>query len=1564
MLRNGSPQKASELWSDLVAIAAELRPCGGSVDLPGLLQRLEQYSFQEHPNYRADWNTLGYLSSEAMANIHTQLGPGITILREPLADSIAVQLEALGVCVLVGESGSGKSALAKSIATSGNHQQVVWFDGQHLEERGLGTVGRALGLANNLTKFLPSFGDKRALLVLDALESFSPQALQNAVELIKSLDPVVETSRWRVLMTSQPLRWEWVLLQLHKYGLQLPQESVLQIELPDSGSLAPVTQVIPRLSRLMLQPELGKFLRNLKILDWVANTVSSSPTDNANWVGVSDIIDSVWAGWIQTDHRRYSRDGILKKIGAEEAQSLSGVVSLNQLTTPDREVLADLEDRGLLSIEEGKVNLSHDLLGDWSRLKTLISIDQSKLPSELRDRVANPRWHKAIHFYGLRTLERAPDSSQWFQLIQQLDDNSGCGQLAADLILEAVAFASNAYHLLERVWPHLSANDGALLKRLLKRFRHSASFPDPRMASLTSNKDLDIWLASSMRIPIWSYWEPMLIFLHAHTQEVKTLALESAGELCKLWLSKTPTQTQDGKPFPWRRQAAELALAFAREVQGFQAERGIVHSKAYESVYEAFLYAASDLPEQVSALALELAKRRPPAAEIRTRIEESKQRQAEEHKKRLQKDPKYLVGAIPPPPPPFGLEIRQDPWPSGPMEAVNEAFREACLKKGALLPLISECPEVAKEVVLALCIEPPQRETYRSGFLQDMRCGTVQTNAKAMFFTGPFLTFLQINPKKALELIIELVDFATERWLEWAQAKDGISTDSEGDHSQTVDIWIADNRRSLIGNSRVFGWYRETWSHAPYVVSALMALEKWLYDEVKADEDISEWIKLILENAKSAAFLGTLVALSKRHPELLLGCLKPVMSVWQVYQWDFAITQQETQIVLGLLSTLWVGFGDTISNLVKDWNMLPHRKIYFRDVAIQMLLNYPELQEHFEELRTKWRSQLKSLEASPDALAYHIERFNPANYRLQKDEQCQQIFVLEWPENLRENSKKSQEYFSYSSTLMSLPIKCRKILDTKTQLEESELEGLWQSLQYLVNAFDEFGDSAEHLHNAIAAGIAVLFILNAEWIEADEKKTDWCLRQLKQVVMADHPREILDTPHSVSDTRWEIFVGEMAVHLLAQGYTDKDTRFLTAQGVLAYHYNTTGFVFKAAWQNREKLGEEFDRLLNLGGLWAGIRWALERCQSLQLETPKLHDWYNSTLLSFVDQSLQSDPIPFREIAVRSESLIREAVANWELEIAEGEERIRKRYPMNSEVPSRSNPGLDWQVIQAAYGWLPPLTEASSEQERKKWIAVFEELLQLELIYIQTAPRDQRGEVEDTPYVSEYWVFQAIAHLVPQLRDDEQPQSFWQPILDLGGTAHYWVESFLSSWFIIGSRVASELETFAKHWQSMIEYALESPLWQNAPSTPGGFHLTTLYIHLMGLDSVGTVFSQEEYTDIITQLFPLYEKWAREWLKHSRVAEAFTRCLVKPAARKLILPGLTWLAEVAPGIREHEWERSRLSDELLTLLCTCWSNYLPELESDSEVKKAFLSLLSILVARGHPGALELQDTIVR
>lgn len=1570
-LQDGSREEAIELWGKLVMIAAELRPRGGSIDLPSLLRRLSGFSFEAHPNYRQDWNRLEELSADAATEVRTQLGQGITVPRESLRAELLEQLQVSGHLVLLGESGSGKSALAKFISTDDYYQRTVWLTGEHLDATGHNSVKRSSGLDHNLTEILPSAGEARALLILDALERFSPHSLQNAVELIKVLEVGTSKSRWDVLMTVQPLRWETVQLQLRRYGLQLSQEWIRQIEPPEFYALKPVTRALPSLKRPMLEPGLSNLLRNLKILDWVASSVSSDPRTKVDWIGVSEIIDSIWAWWRGNDADRYSRESVLKKVGKEEAKSFSRVVVLDSLTIPEQAILSDLENLGLIRVQEGRVNFTHDLIGDWSRLQTLVAIPPQRRPVVLRERAENPRWHNAIRLCGLRSLERSSDSQPWFELIRQVDDGSALGQLAAALLLESVAFANNAYQLLERTWPYLSGEEAALLNKLLQRFRHSASFPDPRVAALTPDKELRIWLASSTRIPFWPYWAPMLRFLHAHAAEVKELALEPAAGLCHLWLSQMPAQTQQGDPFPWRREAAELALILARELHALQAEKTLLDGEGHELVYEAFLYAAVDLPEQVSTLALELAKRRPPAAEVQQRAEESVRHRAkssQEYEGPVLDDEEFREIGVPPTRPSW-LGDPREPWPSGPKERVDETFRKVCLEKGALLGLTRERPEIAKEIILALCIEAPQLEIYASDPIMGMRHGTAHTTDKAMFFSGPFLMFLNANPKKAIETIIELVDFATERWREWANAKDGIAADPETNEDQTVDIWINDNKRRLIGDSRVLGWYRERLVDAPYLVSALMALEKWLYDKVEAGEDVSDWVDLILNNSRSVAFIGVLVALGKKAPQLLTGCLEPILSVWQIYKWDELTRQYDSSGVAGITLMSWVEYGEEIFNLVRDWHAMSHRKLSFRDLVIAMWLGSSEIQSHFRALQPRWQALLEKGGDPKGSLAYLIERFNLDNYRLRRDDDGQHVADFEWPEPLSEESQTALTASSYSLNLMNFPFKCREVLENGVPLDPGEIENLWHTLEFFVNEFEDRGDSIEYLNNAVMGGIAVLMILHQDWLEAREEKEEWCAQQIDRILSSDHDRQAFDTPRDVSDTRWEGFLGEIAVHVLADAITEENIRILVAHSVLAYHYKTTELVCKAAFRLREDLETDFGRLLNLCRIWAGIRWSINwrNSRQVQYQETQLAEWYDSALHSFVDRTLQEAAIPLRQIANRSVNLTldvsRAHQSATDEEAPTGDAGDPARSGSDDTIVSQSHLGLDWEIIQAAYAWLPPLAEATSEQERRSWIAVYDELLQFVLHNIRAAPRDQRGEVPGTPYQFEYWVFELIAGLLPQLKETDHPERFWQPILDLGASAHYWVDSFLSRWFMSGSKAAPEPSVFVHHWQAMVAYALDSPLWRDDTSTPSRYRLTNLYIKLMGLGLGGSIFDDERYAGVIGHLFPLYEKWATEWLEYSRVATAFARFLTKPACRDMMLPGLTWLAHAIPQIPERGWERDRLSDALLSLLDTCWKEHLFELETMDEVKEAFLDLLNVLVAQGHPGALTLQDVIL-
>ena len=96
------------------------------------------------------------------------------------------------------------------------------------------------------------------------------------------------------------------------------------------------------------------------------------------------------------------------------------------------------------------------------------------------------------------------------------------------------------------MWSDLIADQGQILRCLLKRLLHVASVPNWRVALLREGGD-DDQLAAWFRIPLVIYWYPALRVVSRHAQAVATHALRNAAEACVLWLRNMPLE-MPGRP--------------------------------------------------------------------------------------------------------------------------------------------------------------------------------------------------------------------------------------------------------------------------------------------------------------------------------------------------------------------------------------------------------------------------------------------------------------------------------------------------------------------------------------------------------------------------------------------------------------------------------------------------------------------------------------------------------------------------------------------------------------------------------------------------------------------------------------------------------------------------------------------------------------------------------------------------------------------------------------------------------------------------------------------------------
>jgi hypothetical protein len=598
ILRSGAASDAERLWLRLNGIADHHRPAGGFLDLPRLLAQLRgDFDLRDHPDYRRDWKILHRFSQELMADVRTQIADLAPLPRVDERATIQRCLNTQRACFLVGESGCGKSALAKEIAQA-SYQRVVWIAETTFEYDTAAQFERAINIGHPLAEVLAALPTS-CLIVFDGLERYPPRALRLACRVVQELLVEAGPKHVHVLVTTQFEAANRLIHSFVEFGVPRSLHEVMPINRPSESDVENLVVSIAELPWASLRSELRPLLTNLKVLDWVVAAARSGTIINdSSFIGLTNLIDALWERWIQGDTDGLGRSRVLMHLGMLEGDTLSSGVPRMQLEHSEQAALGALAMSNLVRIRDERVRFSHDLLGDWARMRVLLGAHTLSSPENLA-RANLPRWHRAVRLFGQRLLEQSTDdATRWQQVVEALDDESQSAAVIRGLFLESLFLATNAAALLERSWPALSARGGRLLNLMLDRFLFVATLPDPRIALVTENEADGAQWEHLFRIPYWPYWGPVLMALHTNRADVVRLTPHVAAKICALWLRIMPTELRPGQPMPWRRQAAELALAIGREIQARNAEGNYFSDGQDKFAYEAALWATPELPDE------------------------------------------------------------------------------------------------------------------------------------------------------------------------------------------------------------------------------------------------------------------------------------------------------------------------------------------------------------------------------------------------------------------------------------------------------------------------------------------------------------------------------------------------------------------------------------------------------------------------------------------------------------------------------------------------------------------------------------------------------------------------------------------------------------------------------------------------------------------------------------------------------------------------------------------------------------------------------------------------------
>ena len=134
---------------------------------------------------------------------------------------------------------------------------------------------------------------------------------------------------------------------------------------------------------------------------------------------------------------------------------------------------------------------------------------------------------------------------------------------------------------------------------------------------------------------------------------------------------------------------------------------------------------------------------------------------------------------------------------------------------------------------------------------------------------------------------------------------------------------------------------------------------------------------------------------------------------------------------------------------------------------------------------------------------------------------------------------------------------------------------------------------------------------------------------------------------------------------------------------------------------------------------------------------------------------------------------------------------------------------------------------------------------------------------------------------------------------------------------------------------------------------------------MGLSETAIkVLGDAKYTSLVSSMATTFQRWGDRWLKHASAVSWFAYFLRTASGRVLLAQGIKQLSAVVDSLQEDGWHRHDLGALLSAVLLLCWNHQQKQVESDSNLREAFLHLMAVLCTRQIPEALHMREKVSR
>jgi ABC-type oligopeptide transport system ATPase subunit len=830
---------AKQIWDSVFTFISDSDSKGGFFTKDNLPQEVSKYFNNTYFNTTiTKLKKLSHQNFEIIELIDDTIG-GVNISRRLVFEEAIEKQNKGQFIVLAGEPGAGKSAVAKALLTKSLNKEngyILIFKADELIDKNLRDIFLPFDIKLTLKEIFSHFPlQERNIVYVDSAEKLLEGEGIGFKQLMKSAE---ELPNVKFIISCRSVNLNLI---ERKFFYYKPYEK-LDVPVLSEEELDLLEEKLPGIKKIRSNNRITSLIKTPKYLDFAVKALKNNAEDFSELNEV-EFVNSLWETIVENkinanyDGLPLRRNNLFIEMSVKRAKKMQPFIVLSN---PDLSALSCLEKDNVIvkSLNADAYAPAHDVLEDWALVKFVSAQYANKENDEdfFNKLGTEPAMRRAYRLW-VQSVLKEQDSNKIDFFTRNLT-STGLDRFWQDESLIAVLNSAYSEIFFDKNFNLLKENNWSVFFRIVHVMRTACR------ENAGTAKD---W---KFLVPTGYGWVQVIKLIHQNLNNIPEQYHNLIVNIIGDWQNK---------------------LLLSNELPEGTREAGLIILYLLQNTY----IKKSDYPyddksvERCLCMVFDLCGGIVPEVEeiLKKAIKERRKEETDKdwilkryHDKILTLALSGLKGGnLAKYFPDLIIEIAKQKWYFKP--------KKPSKNKDSLLSFLGE-EHHSTDV------------NYHFGLVNEFKLEYFPASA----YQTPMLWLLRNHPFKAVDFIIELINYCTEKYLSSDFSKD--------DGCADVEIVLYDNTKIVQhGSSVLWSMYRGTGKVTPYLLqSVLMALEYYLLEVAEWGEAFKDYLQKLIHKlyikSTSVATTSVISSICQAYPLMVDEKLLPLFTHRKLISWD------------------------------------------------------------------------------------------------------------------------------------------------------------------------------------------------------------------------------------------------------------------------------------------------------------------------------------------------------------------------------------------------------------------------------------------------------------------------------------------------------------------------------------------------------------------------------------------------------------------------------------------------------------------------------------------------------